>query len=339
MPERLITLPAGSVLAVTDLHGAWDVYVRLRDKFLTLREAGAVQTLLLCGDLIHAEENAVYDASLDIILDVLRLRRDYGRDTVIMLLGNHEMPHIYSLTLSRGDTVYTPPFEAALTGLAHKQRRDFTRDDVIEFFAEAPFYAATRAGVLFAHAGASPELTDPADFQRVLSIDHDALLQAADEQIQNFGAAEARANFERILKQPYDEQVRQLLAVSGPDDPRYNHLVRSMVVSNSNPLFDLLWSALFTRNEHEVGVEAYPAVVADFLRAVSVFAPVEQRVLVSGHIPVLDGYEMIGTQQLRLASYTHARPQKAGRYLVLDTEQPVMKADDLVPLLRYTAEA
>jgi hypothetical protein len=134
MAERMVALPDGVVMAVTDLHGAWAAYIGLRDKFLTLYQAGEANTLLFCGDLIHGDGSETYDASLEIMLDVMRLQREHGREHVLMLLGNHELPHIYGLTLSRGEMVYTPPFEAALAELDRKADSEVRRADVIRFF-------------------------------------------------------------------------------------------------------------------------------------------------------------------------------------------------------------
>lgn len=337
MAERWVMLPAGGVMAVTDLHGAWAVYERLRDQFLRLRAVGEVETLLFCGDLIHSDDPA-HDGSIDIILDVIRLQRELGRERVVMLLGNHELPHIYSFTLARGSLMYTPSFEAALAALDHQPDAALRRADVIDFYMDAPFYAVSEAGVAFAHAGAAPQLRLPASLKQVLEIDHRALLRETDELIQRFGVEEARRNFERILKQPYDEQARSMLAVSGADDPRYNDLLRGLVITNDNPAFDLLWSALFTRNEQEVGLMEYKTAVADFLDNLSAICAHEQRTLVCGHVPVDGGYAEIGRQQLRMATFAHANPRREGRYLVLDTQQCIETARDLLPLLRPTAE-
>lgn len=338
MADRLITLPAGRVMVITDLHGAWAVYERLRDQFLKFRAAGEVETLLFCGDLIHSED-PTNDASLDIVLDVMRLQHELGRPQVVMLLGNHELPHIYSFSLSRGSLLYTPPFEAALAALDVQPAARWRRADVMNFFMDAPLYAVTEAGVMFAHAGASPSLRLPDALRQVLEVDHRRLLREADEMIQRFGVEAARQNFERILKQPYDEQARALLAVSGRDDARYDDLLRGLVITNDNPLFDLLWSAVFTRNEQEVGLMEYKAAVADFLEGISTFCTHKQRVIVTGHIPVEGGYAEVGKQQLRLASFAHASPRREGCYLVMDTRQPVDSARALVPLLRPTADA
>jgi len=55
MTQRIVDVGSGRAMVVTDLHGAWDVYRRLRDQFLNLAASGKVDHLILCGDLIHSE--------------------------------------------------------------------------------------------------------------------------------------------------------------------------------------------------------------------------------------------------------------------------------------------
>src|SRR6476619_3190252 len=136
---RVVDLDTGTAMVVTDLHGAWDVYRRLRDIFLSELEKGAVSHLVLCGDLIHSESTEEYDASLDIVLDVMHLQTELGKNKITMLLGNHELPHIYGLTLAKGAVEYTPRFEASLTRRDQRYKADPKRKDVIDFLATLPF--------------------------------------------------------------------------------------------------------------------------------------------------------------------------------------------------------
>src|SRR5215468_5794930 len=133
MSQRILDLNAGMAMVVTDLHGAWDVYRRLRDLFLNERAKGSVDYLILCGDLIHNESTEEFDASLEMMVDVMSLQAELGKDRVMMLLGNHELPHIYGLTLAKGAIEYTPRFEAALTRLDQRFRTPFRRRDITQF--------------------------------------------------------------------------------------------------------------------------------------------------------------------------------------------------------------
>ena len=114
----------GVVMVVTDLHGDWPLYQRYRDIFLALRERELVDTLVIAGDLIHSEGPSETDRSLDIVLDLMALHETLG-PRLVVLLGNHEMAHLYAVVLSKGDVTYTPRFEAALG--SH-------RDAVLSFF-------------------------------------------------------------------------------------------------------------------------------------------------------------------------------------------------------------
>jgi hypothetical protein len=81
----------------------------------------------------------------------------------------------------------------------------------------------------------------------------------------------------------------------------------------------------------------YGNLVQAFLKAMSAHVPAHpQQVIVSGHIPVRGGHEVVDDYHLRVATYQHARPKEAGEYLLLDCAAPVGDADDLVPMLRGT---
>lgn len=326
--KRLVQLTAGTALVVTDLHGAWEPYARIRNTFLQLLERGEADTLVICGDLIHAVSADQPDESLAMIQDVMRLQIELGTEHVLMLIGNHELPHIYSIPLAKGDRVFTPAFEKALGKLGE------SRTTILNFLAELPFYAVTSGGVLLTHAGAAPEVAASDDFGHLLQADHIALLDIVEEQLREFGYDEARASYERIAKVNYNREVRELMGIPGPSDPRYNDLLRGTLATTNNYEFDLIWSALFTRNEQDMGLPAYNAVVDQFLQTVAQVSDVDVSVLVSGHIVTRGGYGLVGEKQLRLSTYAHARPNEAGLYLLLDCAKPARIAADLVPGLR-----
>src|SRR4051812_48635908 len=163
---RLWSLDAGVAMVVTDLHGDWDAYARYRDRFIELRVAGQADCMIFTGDLIHREPDAGQDRSLDMVLDILALRERYG-DAIIYLCGNHELPHLYGFVLGKGNTEYTPGFEAALS-------QSGCRDDVLALFEALPFFIRTAAGVSIAHAGVSEPLTDRVQAARLFDWDHQA---------------------------------------------------------------------------------------------------------------------------------------------------------------------
>jgi len=323
--RRVVDLVDGVAMVVTDLHGSGEAYAAYRDRFLALRAAGEVDRLILCGDLLHSNGSARADRSLEMILDVIRLQETYGAETVIMLLGNHELPHLYSLTLSRGTVDYTPGFEAALSAAGPG-----VRERVLAFIDGLPFVVRTAAGVLINHCGASPLAAIPANRDRLAAFDHQALLSRADRALAAQDTAGLRRYYEQISGKVYDDAARYYLAVSGPDDPRYDHLLRTLALNREDSFFELLRDTFFTRNEREHGEEVYGAMLAQYLQTWSHGAPAAQRFLVCGHIPVAGGCAVVAGRQLRLASYAHANPVDAGLYLRLDCATPVATMDALI---------
>jgi hypothetical protein len=319
-PSRVVDLDAGVAMVVTDLHGDWDVYRRYRDRFLDLEAQGQADTLIFTGDLIHSDGPVEEDRSLHIVLDILALRASLD-DRVIYLLGNHELPHLYGITLQKGAHLYTPAFEAAMG--AH-------RADIISFFDGLPFYARTRSGVSLCHAGAFAGAGKPNVMTRLLDCSHRRIWEEVSALLSADQRASLRARFARLDDESYDDLARRYLAVPGPDDPRYDDLLIGSVVSNVHPDFRLLWAALFTGNEWECGEDEYALRLDAMLRELSGGFH-QQRVLVAGHIACSGGYTLIASgRQLRLASGSHAYPFEAGRYLLFDLEKPMRQADELL---------
>lgn len=321
---RLWSLDAGLVMVVTDLHGDWEAYQRYRDRFVALQAQGQADCLIFTGDLIHSENPAEPDKSVEIVLDVMALQASYGQ-AIIYLCGNHEMPHIYGISLTKGDKVYTPPFEAALS-------RSQRRAEIMALFDSLPFYLRTRAGVTLAHAGAPAAIANPAAAPQIFNWNHQTLLAQADQTLATGNVAALRDGYARMQHAPYDLLASHYLAVSGPADPRYNDLLRGFLAS-SLPGFDqLLWPALFTRCEQEYGLADYRIFLEALLQELSAgFYP--QQVLVAGHMTIRGGYQLVAQRHLRLASAHHARPREAGHYLLFDAAQPVRGVEDLLKRL------
>jgi hypothetical protein len=338
MSQRTVDLDTGVAMVVTDLHGAWDVYRRLRDLFLAKHAKKEVDYLVLCGDLIHSEGLEETDSSLEVILDIMALQAELGKQKIIMLLGNHELPHIYGLTLAKGTVEYTPRFEASLSRIDQRYKSTYRRKDVIEFLASLPFFVRTKAGVLLTHAGAASDVASAKHAERLFKIDHDELIKAADGELKKFDIGSLQRGYSHFTGVSYEEQAKRYLAVSGPEDPRYNELLRVLFLSGQNTEFDLMWNTLFSQNELDVGETTYHRTVKNFLTYISEVSPNEQRVLVAGHISVKDGFAEVGKQQLRIASYTHAFPKRAARYLLLNCSDPVKTASDLIPSIQFVFE-
>jgi hypothetical protein len=317
---RLWSLDAGVAMVVTDLHGDWEVYARYCDRFIELRAAGQVDCLIFTGDLIHREPDAGDDRSLDIMLDLLALQERYG-EAIICLCGNHELPHLYGFVLGKGDTEYTPGFEAVLS-------QSGRRDDVLTLFESLPFFIRTAAGVSITHAGASTPLADNAQAARLFDWDHQALRTWADERLAQGDRAELRSGYARLSGElSYDAMARRYLAITGPDDPRYDDLLRGFMVT-AHPDFRIVRTALFTRCEQEDDEDAYAARLAAALKRLSVgYLP--QHLLVAGHMATPGGHMVVAERHLRLASGAHAQPATARQYLLFDTARSIDSVEDI----------
>lgn len=311
-------------MVVTDLHGEGDAYFSIREQFTRLYHAGQVQYLVICGDLIHGYRKPNHDDSVPMLLDLMELQRSYGKETVIMLLGNHELPHIYSVTLAKGSTEFTSRFEHALYASGR-------RDEALAFLRSLPFVVRTRAGVLITHAGASPTISRVEHADKFLNFDHETVLQLAEQRLhESFDVGRL------VQNERYVEQAHHFFAVQGYDDPRMSVLLRGQVVSQYDDDFAFLWETLFTRNEHDSNMNLYAYTLQFFMQAMSEASPYELRVLVSGHIGVDGGHAIVASKQLRVATYAHANPQDDGQFLMLDCGAPVYSVTDLLPQLRYT---
>lgn len=322
---RLWSLDDGTAMVVTDLHGDWDAYERYRDRFAALKAKGEADYLIFTGDLIHADDSN-NDQSMEIIFDVLALRATYG-PAIIYLCGNHELPHIYSFSLARGEHVYTREFEAQLN-----QSR--WRDEILDLFHSLPFYVRTRAGVSLTHAGAPPSIVEPKNGLKLFEWSHQAILNWADEFLARENLSALRAGYSKLNNGlPYETLAKHFLGVSGPDDPRYDHLLRGFVATNHPDFNPLLWPALFTRCEKEYGKTDHNIFVHALLQMLSQNYTTQQ-LLVTGHVAVKGGHQLVTHQHLRLASAQNARPRQAGQYLLFDTAHPITSIKDLKKSLR-----
>jgi hypothetical protein len=263
------------------------------------------------------------------LMDVLELQATFGV-AVIYLCGNHELPHIYGFGLSKGGTEYTPAFEATLSQSSH-------RSIVTDLLNSLPFYVRTAAGVSLAHAGASAPMTEMESASALCTWNHQQRLLKASASLMNTDIADLRRAYARLSgAESYDALAKHYLSVAGPDDPRYDDLLRGFLATTDDD-FHWLRSALFTTCEHQYGAAGYEKVLAITLEQLSIDYT-SQQVLVAGHMTVPGGYQIIGRQHLRLASASHATPREAGLYLLFDTTRPIDGADDLLDGLHTVYE-
>lgn len=317
---RVISFDSGITMVVTDLHGDWRLYERYRELFLALYEQGLAQRLIFTGDLLHHIGPEEEDRSLGIILDLMALQKQLP-NTIFMLLGNHELPHLYHIPLSKGDYALTPRFEAALG--SQRQR-------VMDWLEALPFYARTRAGVALCHAGAFPKAMESDALMQLLFWSHRALLAESAMRVPEEARHALREELGRLLGIPYPTLARTYLAVTDIKDPRYDDFLLGQIVA-SDSRFDDLWSAFFTRNEREYGEEHYGMMLTALLAQLSQ-GYASQRILVTGHLTCRNGYRILADdRQLRLASGIHAEPLSSCRYLLFDAGRPLMRASELLP--------
>jgi hypothetical protein len=209
------------------------------------------------------------------------------------------------------------------------------RPAILALLERLPIFVRTRAGVSMCHAGASAELSVPGAATRIFDYSHQRVRRDVRARLPREEAQRAslRVGFAKLNGDgaSYDELARHYLAVSGPEDPRYDDLLLGFFAS-SHPDFALLWAALFTRNELTYGAVDYAIFADALLRDLSAgFFP--QQVLVTGHVPCRDGYTVVVDRQLRIASGRHAHPPRTARYLLLDTARPVSHPRQLVNTL------
>lgn len=325
--DRVVDLTEGQAMVVTDLHGDWDAYERYRDTFFQLRALGQADILVINGDMIHASAPANEDKSVDIVLDLMRLKEELGNN-LVCVMGNHELPHIYSITLQKGDELFTPRFEFGMGA---------NREKIVAFFESLPFYVRTPGGISICHAGASTALGETNGVERLLNFSHKKVLERTRAQI----TPEERPALIRAMRKmhgrTYNEMARKWFAVNGLDDPRYDDfLVGTLATSDED--FELLWPALFSRNEKEYGKNSYQVLLSTLLQTLS-NGFTRQSVLVTGHIDCKGGHKVVNQQQLRLASAKHALPRESGLYLLFNIRERFETAVDLVPNLRSVFRA
>ena len=314
-------------MVVTDLHGDWALYTQYRDHFLRLKDQDQLHTLVIAGDYIHSEGPAEYDQSLAVVLDLIDLKSTLG-SALIVLLGNHELPHIYHIPLVKGEHIYTPRFESVLG--VHRQT-------VINFFDSLPFWIRTKAGVSIGHAGAFSEAHNQLSIEKLFHFSHHDLLCYAEERLNAELRPIIRESIASDMGIPYGEVVKQYLSVESRDDSRYDDYLIGAVASQ-HPDFGLLWSAIFSANEHEYGSRDYTHYVKALLSALSQ-GYYRQNTIVTGHIGCRNGYRvMANNRQLRLASGVHSHPDLKAKALIFDAAQTVSNARGLLPGLLGLAE-
>lgn len=321
--NRAVDITQGNIYVVSDLHGEWEPYIRYRDHFFSLYDEGLADYLVFLGDMIHGYGPPEEDASVDILLDLISLEQEHGLHNVIMLLGNHELAHIYFTPIRKGDLNFVPRFEHMMGD---------HRAQIMAFLRSLPFVVRTAAGVMLTHAGASTLTASPEAAEWLLNLSHEDILAEVDRLLARSDVHELLAAFGQVSDDEYEMVAREQLAIEGRDDPRYHDLLRGFIATNLEPEWSLIWEFFFSQAERRFGETTYATLVDQFLEA---FSPrgLPQRVLVSGHLPVEGGYDIVADRQVRLASWAHANPRSQASYLVFDAARPVYSAAELDPYI------
>ena len=169
---RCITLPGwGALLVSTDLHGNYEDFRVLRDRYRARRRAERDVCWLILGDAIHGPDEearrrdpALYDfedRSREIIAEICAMVAAEP-DHVFFLLGNHEHAHVGGARTRKFHTDEAAHLEAQLDAAAVERLRSFCR--------AAPLIAVAPCGLVFCHGSPGAELES---LEQLLGLDYD----------------------------------------------------------------------------------------------------------------------------------------------------------------------
>ncbi|MFA8433056.1 MAG: metallophosphoesterase [Marinifilaceae bacterium] len=287
----------GRIMVVTDLHGNGYDYRQIIDVYRNLKEANSVDYLVFVGDLIHSYPGQK-DESVAIVEDLMERGANQEDSDIICLLGNHEFVHIYHIALAKGHLEFTSWFERRIV----KKRKKF-----IDFFQAMPLAVRTKGGVLIHHTGAS-EIYSPQskifqDFQVLKEYSHTESLN---------GLKHIKSDLNPFGK--YDTTVGQtfMQTLEG----------------------DWFWEMLMNGNERQYG-PAYPQMVNQMLDYMSSDRQgLPLRVMVTGHIGVDYGAEVVTEGQLRLCSSAGCLGDLEKKILLFPAEKGIESASQLIEYCR-----
>ena len=276
-------------MVVSDLHGHHGDFLKVMETWYDLEAAGEADGLIFLGDLVHGRGKWV-DRSPGFVDVLIDMQCNQPGSNCYALLGNHELVHIYHAELWSATYCYTQELEEAI---AHDRGR------YISFFEEMPFYIRTAGGLLLSHTGGSGYLAgvplgpyEP-DFETLSNWDHRDLLERF--------AEKAGVRFDRATIQ--DKLLTQL-----GDNFRYF------------PEGNFLWEMLMNKNERVYG-KAYPDVLRQTLQFLSEGHSTGLKTIVSGHIRVREGLEVVNDMQVRISTTYGASADEFKTYLLIDAKR------------------
>lgn len=313
---NIIDIDKGKILVATDIHGNWEDYVKIREKYKTLKSQGKADMLTYDGDIIHSD-GKYEDKSLEILDDLI----DNPDKTIIPVLGNHELMHIYHLEVKKDkmDTSFAEPLEIRI------EKEGKNREKYIEFMKQMPYAIRTKGGVVINHTGPNPpmaglyrkgygDLVQKYDsFNLMDQLDHDKNLDPL------------KITTRKLIEKDYGHK----LADNFFDD--FSPQIGQIFLSS--PLGNYLWDVFFNMNEFGFEERMYNEMLDKFLKTMS-NGNKKQEFLVSGHIWVPDGYKTINATQLRICSSSGTSDSNKVMALV-DASQEYLVIDSLVDKLVY----
>lgn len=284
--NKVIDIAKGKILAVTDLHGNLKDFEKVLSLFQNLREQGKATHLVFLGDLIHARKTTDY--SVEILDRLMEMGCNKPDGNLFALMGNHEMVHIYHVELWRGGQSYTHAFEGAIQG---------KREKYIRFLMDMPFAVRSQGGVLLHHTGAGAIIGTKR--HKEYGVKFKFLRNWPHEQI-----------LDRLFHHPHLEglhHTRTYLPMAG------------MWFRDSRE-GAFLWEFFMNKNEKQFG-DRYGRYLRQFLKYMFKDHPAEGTVVVTGHIPVPKGLEIVEGMQLRLSSSFGAESDAKKTVLLFDAEK------------------
>lgn len=274
--SQIIDMSKGNILVASDIQGNWEDYQRIRTMFLNLKNQGKTDILVLDGDLIHGYKG-YEDRSVQILDDLI----SNADPSVICLMGNHELMHIYHMQVSKNGQSFVEPFEDQIK---------HNREHYMNFIKSMPYAIRTAGGVLINHTGANipmagysgeeyGQLARADGFRLINNLNHDKMLE----------------QLKKATREVMEKQYGQKLADDFFDD--YSPEIGQIFMETD--IGQYLWDVFFNKNEFEYKKQ-YPVILDKFMQTMSTGLP--QRFLISGHIEVPEGYAIISGKQLRICS-------------------------------------
>lgn len=295
--KKILDIPRGKYMVVSDIHGRREDFLKVMEVWYEHEAAGDAEGLVFLGDLVHGR-GKWKDHSPSFIDTLLEIGCNQPGSNVYALLGNHELVHIYHAELWSSTYCYTEELEMAI---AHN------RDYYVSFFESMPFFIRTIGGILLTHAGGSGYLGGvplgpyQPDFETLSNWDHREVLARF--------AEKAGVRFNR-------DSVQKQLTVQLGENFRYF------------PEGNFLWEMLMNKNERVYG-KAYPDVLRQSLKFLSEGHPQGLNTVVTGHVRVPDGLQLVNEMQLRISSAYGAANDLQKKYLIIDSEKYYQNSQEL----------